>query len=828
MRLFLTTLHDLIRQYMLVSATAAFITGGAVARYLALPESILQQLIPAVLLLFVLTFFCRTRPAAMGLLVASFVLTGFVHTGFALLPPASPDHLYSLIRDRTKATLTGTVIRMPEYDGRKTSFELAADSILVHRDGANTGVQKPVRGRIRLSLESALPENITAGTQLMVLAKVNRIYNYRTPGVFDYRLHMADRSIYVSGRIDSAAAILPFTDRPAKPMAAIRYLPERVRQHIADFLDTSLAPEIAGIYKALLIGSRTGIDEQTLEQFKASGCMHLLAISGLHMGLLGLMLLFAFTWLMKRSTYLLLHCHVPTLAMLLTLVPLVCYAWIAGMNTPVLRALIMSVLFLVGVVLQRQRSILPILAAAAFILLLFRPLALFTVSFQLSFASVLAIAVLYPRLLNLLEKNGGEYNRIFRYGATALLVSIAATLGSLPFMLYHFNRFSVIGPVMNLLVEPFLCFWALPAGLLAAPCIFVAPDIARLLLQIGSMGILAADRITLIGSSIPFASFWTVTPDPLQMVVYFLLFGMLLLRPKSLRNRAVLLSAWILLAASFLHGQWFYVPASTTRVSFLDVGQGSATFIRLPNGGTALVDGGSKSSPSYDIGERVIGPFLWKQKVWRLDDVVVTHPDSDHYNGLNFIIRRFRPQRLWINGDGKDERPFSELLQTATELGIQIVEPTPGQSLPHTEDVRISFVNGASTASPASPGAQGRAQLTVNDRSLVVRLTHGAVSFLFPGDISIQAEEVLLREGKNVRADILLAAHHGSKGSNSRSFIAAVDPGTIVVSSGSGVRGPYLDSGHLQDWTTEGRTVLATARHGTVAIATDGKSIFIQ
>ncbi|MDY0350800.1 MAG: DNA internalization-related competence protein ComEC/Rec2 [Desulfobulbaceae bacterium] len=819
---------DHIRLNLLAAAAISYIGGASLAGIIVPGLPLLHWTVIPVFLFFALTFLLRHTTVAPVLLLCAFVLIGFMQTGFSLLPPRSPGHLATLIVDRTKASLTGTVTSMPEYDGRQTRYLLDADSILIHRAQDNSGDFQSARGLIRLTIEGPGPADITAGDHLLVLATIDRIGNYRTPGVFDYRLHMAAQSIYLSGRIKSPVEILSFTEQQDTFLTRLRYLPERVRHRIGSFLDARLDPRTAALYKALLIGSRAGIPEQILEQFKASGCMHLLAISGLHMGLLGLMTVSSLTWLLKRSTFLLLHTHVPTLATLLSLLPLIGYAFIAGMNTPVLRALIMAALFLVGVILRRQRSIIPVIAAAALILLLLRPLALFTVSFQLSFASILAIALIYPRLLAMLEQNTpGRGKTLLASVYAALIVSVAATLGSLPFMLYHFNRISLIGPVMNLLVEPFLCFWALPAGLLAIPLIFAAPDAAAFLLQAGSAGIGAADWITRYGSSLPFASVWTITPNLGQMAAYFMLLGFL---PAGRQRRpaAIALSVCaVLLAISFTRNLWLPFPAQKTEVAYLDVGQGSSSLVRLPGNRAVLIDGGSKSTSPFDIGERVIARYLWKKQLWRLDDVIVTHPDSDHFNGLPFIIRRFRPDRLWINGDTGQSELYEELLRLAADRGVAVIRPASGRAMSENREAAVLFLNGARDGKPPTGRDRKEEQLSVNDRSLVIKVRHRDVSFLFPGDISFIGEELLLRDRReDLRSDILLAPHHGSRGSGSPQFIDAVDPRIIVVSSGRNVRGHYLDEDHVRNWKGQGRTVLATSKQGTVTIATDGKSIF--
>lgn len=815
-----------LRLHLLPAVTLCYLAGATLSGFAAPQADVLKPLLLATLLLFVLTFCQRQRPVAVFSLLLAFVLTGATHTGFGLLPPSAPDHLYQLFPERAKATLTGTVLAMPEFDGRTTRFILDADSVLPRGDGSESAAQHPARGRIRLGLEAELPPDIHAGTRLLVMATVSRTFSYRTPGVFDYRLHMADRAIHVTGRIDSPAAIVMFTDRQEPSWHRLRFFPETLRQQLNGFLASTREPKEAALYQALLLGNQSGLDDQTLEQYKATGCMHILSISGVHMALLGLLLTWTFTWLLKRSTWLLLHTHVPTVAILLSLVPLVGYATIAGLNTPVVRALLMSVLFLVGVVLQRQRSLLPLIAAAALLILLCRPLALFTISFQLSFSAVLALAVIYPRLLTLLapEQPVGPAARLLRYLGTGLLVSVAATLGSLPFLLYHFNRFSLIGPLVNLLVEPVLCFWTLPCGLLAIPMMFIAPDAAQFLLNLGGVGIAAADRITALAGALPLASIWTITPNPPEIFLYVLLLWSWVSRPASMNNVMVHCAAAIMLAALFTRGLWLAQEGRETEIAFLDVGQGSSTFIRLPAGDSILIDGGSKGSPGFDIGERVLAPFLWKNRIWRLDDMVVTHPDSDHYNGLPFVLRRFRPGRLWINGEDKYTWPYSLLLKEASIAGTEIREPLAGEAM-HTDGAaRLTFINGA-IAEQREGDNHG---LSKNDRSLVLRLAHGDIAMLFPGDLERQGEELLLKEGKKVQANALLAGHHGSKGSSSTPFINAVNPELIIVSAGRNAKSGYLDKDHLAAWRQAGRTVLATALDGTVTVRTDGQRLAVQ
>lgn len=826
MFLSLSATKEYIRLNIIVPVTLSYILGASLAGVF-LPENDILNFIAIliVILLFGLFIFRKYRDTLV-LTLPLFFLLGLFHTGHALHPPDRPDHVFNQIREKSTVTLTGTVVGMPEFDGQATRFILAADTILFHRPQTENSVQIPASGRVRLTVDGPLPETISPGDHLMTIATLRRPTNYQTPGVFNYQLYLANRSIYVTGKVYSPAAIMPYTDL-AEPWYQKFFLyPERIRHTVSIFLDTRLEPEVSGLYKALLIGSRSAVSEATLESFKATGCMHLLAISGIHMGLLGMIIAFSLNCAMKRSIYLLSHMHVPTVATLLSLPLLFIYAFIAGMNTPVLRALIMSVFFLLGVVLRRQRSITHIIGAAALLLLIFRPLALFTVSFHLSFSAVLAIALIYPRLVLLLENKGSTpWSKIYTYTSAALFVSIAATLGSLPFMLFHFNRFSPIGPFMNLLVEPLLCWWALPIGLVSLPLTFLSPWLAGFLLKIGSYGITAAAKLTSLGSQIPFASLWSITPGYLEIIIYYAILLLWLSCTAIPERKRTAFTISILFLLYFTRGLWLTLPGKVTEVAFLDIGQGSSTFISFPLGRKVLLDGGNHASSSFDAGRTVIAPFLWKKKVWQLDDIIISHPHSDHYNGLNFIIRRFHPQRLWIGGSETASGPYRELLQEASRRGVQIKTPDKSELLLSDKKASLTGIhNFKMNKKLLDKGAA----LSVNDLSQVLRLQHDDYTFLFPGDISAKMEKILVDRSAALQAKVLLAPHHGSKGSNSGGFLSAVNPDTVVVSAGKNSLGRYPDPQHLKKWQADGRTVLETSRHGTITFVTDGNDLEVR
>ena len=802
---------------LLVSVTVCFLAGATLAPRLPASWPVWTVLAPIGLCaVAALVLDPRFRPLTA---LPFFLLVGLLHTHTALHPPADPHHIAGWIGEKSRVTLTGRMLTMAEDDGEKTRFELAAESLLIHGSG-EAEQPRPVRGRVQLTVLAPLGERFAPGTRLVAIATLDRIRNYQTPGAFDYRLQMAARDIAVAGWVRSAAEILAAPETEVATVRQVRFLPEQVRQHLFAFLGRHFGRDLAGMYQALLTGSLVNVRPALIEAFKANGCFHVLSISGLHFSLLGLFSVGLWTLLLKRSQWLLLHTHVPTLALVLTAPILLFYTCIAGMNVPAVRALITALLVLFAAVLRRQRSFGPLIAAAALIVLAVSPLALFTASFQLSFAAVLAINLIYPRLPALnVDPRDGWPRRALALVQSLLLVSVAATLGTLPFMLLHFNRISLIGPLANLVIEPLLCLWALPCGLLAIPFVGVAPGLAVLLFNLGSGGMRLALWLTELTAALPAASVWTITPNPAELILFFAALTLLLRPGASRSHRWAALALFVLLAGSFTRSLWPGVGArETLRTTLLDVGQGSSTLIELPDGRTVLVDGGGYESDRFNVGEALIAPFLWQKRLWRLDTLVVTHPHKDHYNGLPFVFDRFRPGRVIVNGDSGEEPAYARFLARVRERG------TPVQ-LARTGDMLMKGENLTLTCAGMHGLLDEGMHWSTNDRSMVLHLRYGQRSLLLPADISVAAEDRLVATGRDLHSDLLVAPHHGSATSAGPALMRAVSPAVVAVSVSLARRDTLPAPQHLQAWRAQGRMVVTTADQGTLVFSTDGHDL---
>jgi competence protein ComEC len=299
--------------------------------------------------------------------------------------------------------------------------------------------------------------------------------------------------------------------------------------------------------------------------------------------------------------------------------------------------------------------------------------------------------------------------------------------------------------------------------------------------------------------------------------------------PSPARTAAWIALAFGLIGAGVDASYWIYqrFGRQDLRVTVVDVGQGSAVLVEFPGGGTALVDGGGFGDPSgFDVGARVVAPFLWRRKIASLDTLILTHPNSDHVNGLAFIADNFHVRALWTNGESRPLPGYEALMQTAVRRGFAV--PCFSQ-LP-----RESALNGARVEVLYPPGdfldrrEAERWRNNENNNSLVTRVSLGEVSVLIPGDIMRPAEkELVALAGDRLRSTVLIAPHHGSRSSSSEEFLRAVAPEVVLVScadrAGSGIPHPQI----LRRYESGNARVYRTDRHGAVHLATDGRHVDI-
>lgn len=685
----------------------------------------------------------------------------------------------------------------------------------------------PVRGRITVSGRGD-PPAVTPGDEVALKGRLRAIRNFENPGGFNYERYMALRRVCARtyarhGSFERISSAAP---------AHWRGLVEGLRRRLANQMEAALArhaPETVGLLQALILGERRKMTDEQQEAFRRAGVGHVLAISGLHIGCVAFTGFSVFKWLLSWIPPLVRRGWTRKGAAVLSLSLAATYGLLAGWSPSTQRAVLMVAVCLAGAWVGRRHDWFSALALAALVILIVSPPSLFSISFQLSFAAVLAIvAGLHAYRIDPSTPDGHRWMRWGKRGLAFAWVSVLAIAGTLPLVLFYFNAVSLVGLLTNFIVVPVVATLIVPAGLLGALVSAVSVDLAGLVWHIAAAGLAGIGWVVAHVAHWPWAAVRCVTPTVVEIGLYYCLLGVSLFW-RRLPWRGPTLAVLLLLvcsdAAYWGHVRFFH---RDLRITAVDVGQGSANLLELPGGFTALIDGGGFSdNRSFDVGARLLAPLLWCWKIRTIDLVVLSHPNSDHLNGLLFVLRHFNVKTVWSNHEPADSDGYR---QWRTILARRGIRHRDYQTLPASVEhngVRIEIL------APPRDFLQRRRTETWRDTnadSMVLRVGYGKMSVLIPGDITAQTEADLLRRysAGQLGSTILIVAHHGSRKSSSMPFLTAVNPKEAVISAGWQNRFGFPHQATLDRLAAVGSRVWITGASGAVRIITDGERYRIR
>lgn len=755
----------------------------------------------------------RDQPVRWSPLLAT-VVAGYLAMVPWLSPVHGPDHVADYL-DTGYWRINGIVADSPIVRYGRTRLLLDVDTLSRETES------HPVRGRIRLTVMGEV--NLDPGVQATFPAKIRAFRNFNNPGGFDYRRHMAFEGIHGSAWVQ-AEKIQISGKRTRSPA---RWMIHAARHRLAQMIDSAgddTAADEKTVLKALVFGDRSGIDDRLRERFNRAGVGHLLAISGLHVGIVATLAFGTFRWIFSFFLPLLRRGWGRQWAAAATLLPVLAYGLLAGMSPSTQRAALMVALFLAALILGRSQDVLNTLAVAALVILAFFPPALFSISFQLSFAAVLAIVYGLEKIGVAQASDRSPVRRTGRQLVSFVLVSALAISGTAPVVLLHFNQTSMVGIAANLFLVPLVGFVVVPAGLVSALVTpFFEPAAALgfwLSIKILHLALMGVDFF----SGFSFAAVKTVTPSLMEIFLYYLIGWALLNLRKATLAPWVLAAAMVLAAGDGLYWSYQRFWHRDLKVTAIDVGQGGCTLMELPGGGVVLYDGGGfADNRLFDMGQRVVAPVLWRKKIATVDILVLSHPNADHLNGLIYIARYFNVRELWSNGDANTTKGYGELMAVCREQDIVVRTVDAGTAKTIVGPVTLAVLH-------PPPGFLNQPeeinQEYRNNGSLVVKATLGETAFLLTGDIEARAESQLVRRtGRGLASTVLFAPHHGSRTSSSAELIAAVAPAVVVINTGADNRFGFPHAEVTGRYRAAGSRILCTGTHGAISMRSDGKTV---
>lgn len=616
------------------------------------------------------------------------------------------------------------------------------------------------------------------GDRVVFECKLKSVEGKTNPSDFDRKAYMLARgqhySVYAQ-KLDTAG-------RTANINTAL----QRLRQRVSGVYYKVLPQRQAGLICAMLLGETGDIDEDLSQLYKRTGIYHVIAISGLHITLLGTLVLKLFSRFGKRT------------AALAAALILGCYCLLTGCSVSAVRAVFMFYVMLLGSFIFRDYDIISSAALSACCMLLYRPYMLFDAGFQLSYLAVLSIGAAADIML--------EYKKT-GYMAQTVGVSLAVDMALKPVLMHHFGYISP---------------WSIAANLLLVPMMTAAVGLGFATAAVGLVSITAAQIIALpvyvilcsvevwcnMLSSLPFSYIVTGRPPLALAAVYglVLLSGYLLVMKGSKRGFVLSLSALAAVMCTVLVCDVYKKP----HITFLNVGQGDCA-VGIDRDYCFVVDGGNVGK-----GRGVLLPYLMYSGVDRVSAVFVSHTDSDHIGGIIEIMGSVPVDTIYMPFGYEDSENGIALARLAKENGTRVITMSAGTAAVIDERTKMECIYPYKDT-----GLDG------NNISMVNRLVSNNYSVLFTGDVESKAEELICANNANVKADVLKLAHHGSSTSNSVELLDRVSPLAAVASAEKSAYG-HPDDEVLERLDTKNIPYYITENDGAITVEPAADGIYIK
>ena len=703
----------------------------------------------------------------------------------------------------TLATLTGTISNTPRLV--KADWAYASQHPAAPGQSFDLQVEAPYSGTIGVYASDPIPD-LTLGTRITLHARIGRFTSAPNPGQFDLAEHQARRNCFVTAFVKSPASV---QIEPEPPGLWFRILRARslFQQRMAQ---TFVSPGQAtsgnsAILQALLLGDRSDVPGTTLHDFQTTGLLHLISLSGLHVGIL-----MSFVWLLSQCAGLLKPAR-----SVLCLCVLAGFLWLVPLRAATVRAGVIAGLFCLAILLRQKLHPVNTLSLAAFILLFIRPTQLFEAGWQLSFSSVLGILLISTgldawcrkRLLVYCPVPKSPFGRIghklLRSSLTLLAVGLGAWLGSAGLLAYHFYCITPLSMIYTLIALPVVAL-ILMVGfvhiLAALICPLVHPMSLAILAPLGGGLVAMVHGLALIPGSrilLGCVSWMPVT------LYYGLLLPGLLWKKGSISRTLIALALGLPLAWVQGPKLWRGSPP-VLELTSLSVGHGQALVLHVPGHHTFLFDAGSLYQK--DIGRRIVSAYLDYRGISALDAIVASHSDADHINGIPEILQHCRVDHIYapaimIDQAQKDQGP-APWLQAYLKTKGRTLERFPA---------RLILDRGLTIEQLWPAPDTGTQYLSDNNASLVLLIEYSGRTILITSDIEQATQHRLMELYPHLQPDILLAPHHGSLTTLSDRFLSRLAPKTILCSCGA--------SAFRRNRVIKTPTTYHTPRHGAITLS---------
>lgn len=733
-----------------------------------------------------------------------FLFALFVNIGL-IISVINKQELTSKLSNYHKEKNTEAYGKIESIDLKKKyeiSFILETDSVIIKDSVIHSKEKLLCRLRSSAKDRNYFYNNFSPGNIILFKGTFSQPRTIRNPGEFDYKKYLLSKGI--TGIITSYSdnTVLLIKDE----VSFYGNLIFKIRKHFDSVIHKTNNKQTAGLLRGLLLADRSEIDYETKQNFINAGVIHILAVSGLHVGyiLLFFVVVFGRLNLFARSIFI--------------MAGIFSFMLITGVPASVFRATLMASILIIAFLTNRSTNLLNSIALSSIIILFIHPQQLFNPGFQLSYSAVIAIAVIYPVLKNEIDSLWIR-NQLVKKILLFIGVSLSAQIGTLPFTVAYFNKISLI---------------ALLANLLVIPLVGVIVGLGIITLVIGSLSFYFASYLGITNNFKAAVMFMIVnfsgsieyshirinnysTTDALIFYFFISIFIYGLSRISS-KTVKIVFTLMIILNIYFFSqlDDKEILPSGKLSLLMIDVDQGDSFLIKFPNGKTALIDAGL-ATPFFDVGERIIIPLLDHLGIKKVDYGFISHFDNDHYGGFFSLLIKDRIKEVFIQKPDTSSKSV-KFIKFLDELKIP-------KRIFHREKLSLDnvavYVLNDTTVKYFN-------KLSSNDRSGIKKIVYGKTSFLFLGDLEYPGEVYyIISEKAMLDSDVLKVSHHGSKTGTSDTLLKLISPKISLISAGIKNKFGHPSEIVLERLKNINSKILRTDSDGAVLLQSDGNEIKI-
>lgn len=657
------------------------------------------------------------------------------------------EQLYETNFTGEERSLEGKIIDIPFIDGNFVTFQVKVDS----HESIKVNV------RLKTETEKMMYQQLKPGFTCSFVGTLDKPYDRGNPGNFDYKQYLEQQGVYWILTLERMEHCT------AKSVTTLDRI-KQFRQKGLELIEARFPEGTVGVVQSLLFGERNALDNEILDAYQTLGLIHVLVVSGLHVGVV-LAILY---WILLRLGFVRERVHL----LLLFFLPL--YVILTGAAPSVMRAAIMAAAVIIGFILRKKLHPLESISYAFLLLLFYKPNFLYHVGFQLSFLISFGLIVSSTLITTYFHST---WTRIVAVSAIAELISI-------PIIMYYFHHLAILSILVNVMFVPLFSIVVLPLSFFSFFMTIVAESLAKPFTIFLEFLISFIHKTLLMMDSFSFSSLVLGQTNVFVIFLYFLAIFYLFIQLERQRKLTWHTMKYVIpfLLLLFVHVSYPYVNPYG-KVTVINVGQGDSILIELPyrkavylidTGGTLLFGGEEdwqQRTNQFDVGKDVVMPVLKAEGIRKVDKLILTHGDEDHIGGASAIMNEVKVNEIVYGKSENFDDNEKQLLQEAYEKNIAISFVHEG----------ISWQKGSYSFHILGPVGHEQSK---NDRSIILYTQLGNATWLFMGDAEESSENRFVQNYPGIQADVLKVGHHGSRTSTTVPLLNTVNPKVAIISVG--------------------------------------------